>query len=103
MYIYKYVSGSDQPKYKAWLITKGFEQEHGVNYNEILSPIVKITTLRLLLRVVATGDLELEQLDVKIVGKTGPSGWRDKLNWTTATRPRPKNRPIPNSVGAELE
>ena len=65
MYIYKYVSGSDQPKYKAWLITKGFEQEHGVNYNEILSPIVKITTLRLLLGVVVTEDLELEQMDVK--------------------------------------
>ena len=41
-------------------------QEHGVNYNEIFSPGVKMTTLRLLLSVVATEDIELEQLDVKM-------------------------------------
>ena len=41
-------------------------QEHGVNYNEIFSPGVKMTTLRLLLSVVATEDIELEQLDVNM-------------------------------------
>ena len=28
---YKYVSGSEQPKYKARLIAKGFKQEQGVD------------------------------------------------------------------------
>ena len=50
---YKYVFDAEKPKYKSWLIAKGFKQEHGVNYDEILSPIVKMTTLLRLLGVIA--------------------------------------------------
>ena len=57
---YKYVSGSEQPKYKSRLVIKGFKQEHGVNYDEIFSPVVKMTTLLLPLGVVAIENLELE-------------------------------------------
>ena len=63
---YKYVSDSNTPKYKARLVVKGFKQEHGVDYDEIFSPVIKMTTLRLLMGVVATEDLELEQLNVKM-------------------------------------
>ena len=62
---YKYVSDSEKPKYKARLIAKGFKQEHGVNYDEIFSPVVKMTTVRLLLGVLVIEDLELEELDIK--------------------------------------
>ena len=55
---YKYVSDSEKSKYKARLITKGFKQEHGVDYDEIFSPIVKMTTLRFLLGVITTEDLQ---------------------------------------------
>ena len=54
-------------KYKAIIITKAFRQEYRVNFDEVLSPIVKMTTLRFLLGVVATEDLELLQLDVKTI------------------------------------
>ena len=62
---YKYASNSEKPKYKARLIAKGFRQEHGVDYDKIFSPVVKMTTLRLLLGVVMTEDLVLDQLDIK--------------------------------------
>ena len=62
---YKYVSDSEKPKYKARLVTKGLKPKNGVDYDEILLPVVKMTTFRRLLEVMATEDLELEQLDIK--------------------------------------
>ncbi|MCF7184084.1 hypothetical protein L3H42_11345, partial [Corynebacterium sp. MC-13] len=52
-------------KYKARVIAKGFHQREGVDYNEIFSPVVRHTSIHVLLAMVAYQDLELEQLDVK--------------------------------------
>ena len=53
------------PKYKIRLIAKGFQQEYGIDFDESFSLVVKMTTLRFMLGVVAAENLELIQLDVK--------------------------------------
>ncbi|GJV61237.1 retrovirus-related pol polyprotein from transposon TNT 1-94 [Tanacetum coccineum] len=52
-------------RYKARLVVKGFQPKQGVDYHEIFSQVVKMTTIRLVLSIVATENLYLEQLDVK--------------------------------------
>ena len=66
IYRKKEISSSEGAKYKARLVAKGFAQKEGVDYNEIFSLVVKHTSIRILLSLVVTHDLELEQLDVKI-------------------------------------
>ena len=51
--------------FKARLVVKGFAQKKGINFDEICSPIVKMTSICIVLSVVATKDLHFEQLNVK--------------------------------------
>ena len=47
------------------LVVKEYSQKEGIVYNAIFSLVVKHTSIQLLLTIMAQGDLELEQLDVK--------------------------------------
>ena len=52
-------------RYIARLVAKGFSQVERVDYHDIFSPVVKHSSIRLLLACMAMFDLELEKLDVK--------------------------------------
>lgn len=39
----------DFPRYKVKLVAKGFTQRKGIYYNEILFPVIKYKTIRLIL------------------------------------------------------
>ena len=54
-----------QPHYKARLVVKGFSQKKGVDFDEIFSPVVKISSIREVLGLATSLDLEIEQMDVK--------------------------------------
>ena len=52
-------------KYKTRLVAKWFTQKPGIDYEETYSPVAKFTSIRILMSIVATLDLELYQIDVK--------------------------------------
>ena len=55
----------EPPRYKARVVAKGFSHIEGVDYHEVFFPIVKHTSIILLLAIVAMLYLELERMDVK--------------------------------------
>ena len=59
-------SSSDKViKYESCLVEKGYNKTEGVDYNEFFSLVIRHTSIRVLLALVATLDMELEQLNVK--------------------------------------
>ena len=57
--------GSYGTKHKARIAAKGYQQVPGVDFEETYAPVVKFTTIRAVLALVAYLDLELHQMDVK--------------------------------------
>ncbi|GJT56509.1 retrovirus-related pol polyprotein from transposon TNT 1-94 [Tanacetum coccineum] len=57
--------GQDDVRYKARLVAKGYAQKEGIDYNDVFSPVVKHSSIRILLALVAQLDLELVQMDMK--------------------------------------
>ena len=60
VYRIKTEDSSSQPRYKARLVVKGFGQEKGIDFDEIFSPVVKMSSIRVVLGLAAVQDLEIE-------------------------------------------
>jgi hypothetical protein len=57
--------------YKARLVMKGFKKIHGIDYDEIFSPITMLKSIQILLAIVAYFDYEIWQMGVKIAFLNG--------------------------------
>ena len=67
-WIFKWKQGAteNEPiRFKARLVAQGYTQREGIDYTKVFSPVVKHTSIRVLMSIVAQFDWELEQLDVK--------------------------------------
>lgn len=51
-------------RYKARVVARGFTQEHGIDYEETFSPVVRFTSIRIMLAIAAQNRFKVKQFDV---------------------------------------
>lgn len=64
IYEIKYMSNAEIKRYKDILVTKGYNQIEGINYDETFSLVAKIVMVRLMICIVVNHSWSLFQLDV---------------------------------------
>ena len=52
-------------KYKARLVTKGYVQRYGIDFEKLFAPVIRLETIRLLLTLATKKNWEIHHLDVK--------------------------------------
>ena len=65
VYRLKTENNGSQLRYKARLVVKGFNQKKGIDFEEIFSLMVKMSSIRVALGLAIRLNLEVEQLDMK--------------------------------------
>lgn len=66
IYRVKHESNSKFSRYKVRLVVKGFRKIKGVDFNDIFSHVINTSPIRTVLSLVATLDLEIEQMYMKM-------------------------------------
>ena len=61
----KYKVDGTIERYKARLVTKGYTQTYGIDYQETFAPVIKMNMARVLLSLLVIIDWSLYQLDIK--------------------------------------
>jgi hypothetical protein len=61
------------------LVTKGYAQTYGIDYEETYNPVAKMRTVRTIITMVATKRWSLHQMDVKNVFLHG--NLQEKCTW----------------------
>ncbi|KAJ0454406.1 putative RNA-directed DNA polymerase [Helianthus annuus] len=64
VYKIKYKANGEIERYKARLVAKGFNQKEGVDFGETFSPVVKMVTVRVVLKLAVNNEWPLYQLDI---------------------------------------
>ncbi|CAM8911462.1 unnamed protein product [Rhodiola kirilowii] len=65
-WVYKTKRHSDGTieRYNARLVAKGYTQEEGIDYHETFAPVIKMTTIRTVLKITASKQWPFFQMDV---------------------------------------
>ena len=66
-WVFKMKKGPDEKitRYKARLVAQGFSQKYGTDYDQVFAPVVKQTTLRILLSIAGKNNMTVQHLDAK--------------------------------------
>ncbi|KAI5312737.1 hypothetical protein L3X38_041911 [Prunus dulcis] len=65
VYRLKTEENNSKPRFKARLVVKSFSQKKGIDFEDIFSPVVKMSSIYVVFNLAASLNLEIEQLDVK--------------------------------------